>query len=291
MEKNIISIKNADLVIKKKKADESTEKTLISSFSFDINDEDIILLSGTNGSGKSSLIKAIFGNQYTEEDYASLKNAEKITFSLEDGNIKENLLNLRDYTKHFIYIDQNLEPGKINRSVEKILIESIPDFVKDKKKHYKNFLNNYKILTNEDTEGEYNHKKNKQLEPLLQRPYYTLSGGQKKWVCILQGLIKVDCEDVKGAFIDEPLNNLDAKRIKQFSDILLRIKYLKQKEKKVFASVIVSHCKAFPRVTKLFEIENDKLVNKEMNPSDCNSCFGPTDSYGFYDKEMNPSNQ
>lgn len=276
---SIISIKNANL------ENVYTKKTLISSFSFDINDGDIILLSGTNGSGKSSLIKAIFGNQYTEEDYALLTNSE-ISF-LEE----ENLSDLRDYTENFIYIDQNLEPGKINRSVEKILIESIPDFVKDKKEYYRKFLDIYKILTNEDTEGEYNFKKKKHLKPLLQRQYYTLSGGQKKWVCILQGLIKVDCEDVKGAFIDEPLNNLDAKRIKQFSDILLRIKYLKQKESKEFASVIVSHCKAFPKVTKLFEIENAKLVNKEMNPSDCNSCFGPTDSYGFYNSEINPFNQ
>ena len=138
---SIISIKNANL------ENVYTKKTLISSFSFDINDGDIILLSGTNGSGKSSLIKAIFGNQYTEEDYALLTNSE-ISF-LEE----ENLSDLRDYTENFIYIDQNLEPGKINRSVEKILIESIPDFVKDKKEYYRKFLDIYKILTNEDTEG------------------------------------------------------------------------------------------------------------------------------------------
>lgn len=276
---DLISISNADLV------NLYNKRTLISSINLHIEDGDIVLLSGTNGSGKSTLIKALFGNQFTEENYAKLHNSE-ISF-LE----KKNLSDLHEYTEFCIYIDQNIEPGKVNRTVEKILLESIPESIKNKKEYFENFLEKYIILTNEDKEGEFDFKKKKQTKPFLKRPYYSLSGGQKKWVCILQGLIKVDVPSIKVAFIDEPLNNLDAKRIKQFSDIMLRIKYIKRQNLENFAFVIVSHCKAFPRITKLYEIENLILEDKshEINKiENCKSCFGQSDELGFYDCKYNP---
>lgn len=265
----VLSIRNSDLL---KNEDASV---LLSKINLSVDSGEIVLLSGVNGAGKSTLLKALLNFSVSDDsEYASLQNGSLElcgTTRLDDINTK------------VIYIDQKDEPGKESRTAEKILLDGLPDSIRNKKVFLHTWLDKYKALTEDDIKGGYNTTEGKIDKPLLKKRFMALSGGQRKWICLLQGLVKSDVEGYKIALIDEPLNNLDAKHIMQFSDLLLRITSFNQE----FCFLIVSHCHAFTKIAKLYMIENNGLVRKEyLN----HNCFGSYDEDGFYRREMNPKN-
>jgi DNA repair exonuclease SbcCD ATPase subunit len=87
-------------------------------------------------------------------------------------------------------------------------------------------------------------------------------------------------ENVKLALIDEPVNNLDAKHIRQLSDLLTRIQCYNTD----FAVVIITHCHAFPNITKAFEITSERTL--KSTDYQVHNCLGAFDKDGFYQSEM-----
>ena len=254
----LIELENTDLV------NISTKQTIISKINMKIDKGEFVLITGINGVGKSSLFKALLefkGNN--EEKYAEFQNGNYyFCDSLEKNDLNMQIINIPQED----YISRPLT------RIDAALMEAIPFTVKNKKEYLDNWINKYKPFTADDL--------NKNI---LKKRVISLSGGEKKYIAIIQGLIRCDDPNVKLALIDEPINNLDTKHIIQLSDLCSRIKCIN----KDFTFIIISHCHAFPRIDKAYEIDDGlmKLVEYQTH-----NCFGKVDIDGFYQSEMNPKN-
>ena len=253
----LLELKNEDLV------NLATKETIISNINFSLNKGEFVLITGINGVGKSTLFKALLNFQGTDEEkYAELKNGNYYFFGSTDKN---------DLNTKIINITQDDYISKPLTRVDKALKEAIPTTVKDKDSYLKNWLEKYKPLIADD--------ENKNI---LKKRIISLSGGEKKYVAILQGLIRCDDSNVKMALIDEPINNLDAKHIIHLSDLCLRIRYYNPD----FSIVFITHCHAFPKIDKAYEINNGLMNQIEYQT---HNCFGKYDENGFYQDYMNPN--
>lgn len=251
----IIKLENVDLNVIK------DNSCLIRNINLEIEKGKKILISGINGAGKSTLFKALLGYKgIDEERYAELRNG-KIIYdeSIDSENINKNIINItqEDYLSL---------PFK---KVETVLKDVISPDIKNKNDYFNHWLERYKPLIEDDVRKK-----------LLKKRVYSLSGGEKKFVAILKGLIRCDDPKVKLALIDEPINNLDAKHIIQLSDLLLRIQYFNPD----ISFVIITHCHAFPIIDVAYEVSNG-MINK-VNYEEHN-CFGKTIK-GYYQKSMIP---
>ncbi|MBQ9081999.1 MAG: hypothetical protein IJY28_00690, partial [Clostridia bacterium] len=110
---------------------------------------------------------------------------------------------------------------------------------------------------------------------MLKSPLRKLSGGQQRLVSILSevGL----AEDAEFFLLDEPLNNLDMKTVRLISNLLNRI----HQENPAAVMLLVSHCRIFPFVNRVFTIENGRMTESNAPPV-CHTCFGHPDADGFY---------
>ncbi len=102
-----------------------------------------------------------------------------------------------------------------------------------------------------------------------------LSGGQKRLISIIADICLF--EDLDYYFIDEPLNNLDMRTVRQISNLLNQI-HLENPDAII---LMVSHCRIFPFINRVIKIEAGKFV-EDMSSPVCNTCFGLPDDKGFY---------
>lgn len=259
---SILNLENENLVIK------SNNRVLLKNINLTVENGDKILFCGINGSGKSTLFKALYNFVCIDGDsYAELRDG-KYTFC--------DSTNLEDLNQKIIYISQEdfISPNPFSR-VEKCLLNGIPSEVANKKKFLADWIEKYKPFTQDD-----NDKK------LLKKRISSLSGGEKKYIAIIQSLLRCDSESVRLLLIDEPVNNLDAHHVRHLSDLLTRISHLsKINDEKGFAMIIISHCHAFSNITKAFEIKDQKMEQIDYS---IHNCFGSIDKDGYYQKEMNP---
>lgn len=254
---SILKLENENLGIKK------DGRVLLKNINFTVEKGDKILFSGINGAGKSTLFKTLLGFASEDGDaYAQLQGG-RYTFCDSE--------NLQDLNQHIIYISQEDFIGKPFSRVEKALLQGIPETVSDKNKYLEDWFLKYKPFIQDDL--------NKNL---IEKRVFQLSGGEKKFVAILQSLLRCDFEGIKLAMIDEPVNNLDAKHIIQLSDLINRIHHFNPD----FATILITHCHAFPTINKAYQIENGTIVESNY---EVHNCFGKTDDNGYYQKEMNPN--
>ena len=256
---DLIRLENENLVYLK------TKDVILKNINLVIEHGEQVLITGINGAGKSTLFKALLNFIGTDgERYAELQNGLfYFCDSLERKNLNCQIIN----------IPQDDYIGKPFSKVEDVLLTAIPSDVKNKKLYLKNWLNRYRPMIKDD---ERNH--------LLKKRIISLSGGQKKFIAILQGLIRCDDINVKLALLDEPVNNLDAKHIIQVSDLLNRIQFYRPE----FSIVLITHCHAFPNISRAYEISNQEIKIIKYHP---HNCFGHYDEDGYYQKEMNPKKE
>ena len=245
----VLDIKN--LTIQKK----GTKEVLLKDCSFSINSGEVVLLTGKNGLGKSTLLNVITRFQaFNGKPYAQYEGTIRFP---ED-------VDLSYLFQKVIYIPQDDYISFPFTRVKKALLEGVPDTVKDKKQFLKSWIQTYKPFLVED----YDKK-------LLNKTINQLSGGERKYVSIVQALIRCEIDDIHLILIDEPVNSLDMRHIMQLSNLLLMIK-----ERNVnLGMLIVSHCHAFPYINIAYEI-NDNKVQPETYI--CGSCFGKPNHEGFY---------
>lgn len=251
----ILEIIDKDLYIIKE------DKILLEKINMRINSGDNVLISGINGAGKSTLFKCLIPNN-EETVYAEFRN----------GNINFPLVNnYSDLNQHVIDIRQEDFLGKPSffLKVEDVLLYGLQS-VANPKKYLLDWIDKYKPFIKDDIDKK-----------LLKKRITSLSGGEKKYIAILQGLVRCDLHGISLALIDEPVNNLDAKHIVQLSDLLLRIQYFNPN----FAYIIITHCHVFPYINKAFEIRNKQIIEVEYQT---HNCFGTYDANGYYQSWMNP---
>lgn len=262
--------------------------------SFEVYSGDVVLLTGPNGCGKSTIIKIVMGAifisdgdiTYNTRQINYYKNGEELNLKTEKD--------LDFFRRNVCYVSQEDEfetdmvldcfEGSLNYSSIEKKAECIVSFIKrysimecfsikstgrlsGKEKYVAKrlFINEHGITASDEMVVKY-----------LSMSVRKMSGGQKKLTNIFTNLVRNEFSNL--LILDEPLNNLDYNNVRAFSNILTRI----HKEKPELAIVLVTHCRSLPIVNKVIEIDPN---TKEMNVREafiCSSCFGKINSDGYY---------
>lgn len=239
--KKVLEVKNLTLEYKSKK--------VLEDVSFDLYEGEIVLLSGANGSGKSSILLSIIGNR-------------KIFKNIKGNIIYDSIDLLKENDIYFFrrlvgYVRQN---DVFN---EKTCLKEVLTSV--------DLFDGYKMSVNEvkDMFIEYG------FENYINENPANLSGGQKRLLSILTALVRA--KGSKLLLIDEPINNLDFNTACRVSNMITKIHKLNPH----LSMLIVTHCHIFPMVDRVIKIEKGRILNSNIK-YECHNCFGNVDENGFY---------
>lgn len=206
--------------------------TILENINFSVTDNEKIGIVGRNGTGKTTLLKAIIGQIALEDGYDKLKIERTNDFKI--GYIKQNIekdLNVK-------MLDYLLEAYKelvvLEKEIQKIEVKMTTEYTDQLLNKYNNLTLNYKL------NGGYNYKK--EYETALKKFGFAeidkekklseFSGGQLTKLSFLKLLLsKPDL-----LILDEPTNHLDITTIEWLEN------YLKNYNKSL---IVVSHDQMF----------------------------------------------
>jgi ABC transport system ATP-binding/permease protein len=225
------------------------EKTLFDSISFSISEKQRIGLIGPNGTGKSSLLKALAGLDPAEQGSITHANQFQIEYVAQEPELDEELSVL----EQIYYGDSTIM--RTMRDYEQALLNLEGDPANEKKLQR---LMNCQQKMDEQEAWEANTVAKTVLTKLglrdFSRQVKHLSGGQKKRVAIAKALI----QPADLLILDEPTNHLDNETVEWLETFLAGYKG---------SLLMVTHDRYFlNRVTDhIFELDNGKLYVYEGN--------------------------
>ncbi|OHR71635.1 multidrug ABC transporter ATP-binding protein [Bacillus sp. HMSC76G11] len=225
------------------------EKTLFDHISFSIAERQRIGLIGTNGTGKSTLLKYLSGLETVEEGKMIHANSFHIEYLPQQPELEEELTVLEQ-----IYYGDSLIMRAM-RDYELALSELEADPANEKKQSK---LLSMQQKMDENDAWEASTVAKTVLTRLgisdFSKPVRLLSGGQKKRVAIAKALI----QPADLLILDEPTNHLDNETIEWLESFLAQYKG---------SILLVTHDRYFlNRVTnQIFELEYGKLYVYEGN--------------------------
>ena len=204
-------------------------KLILDNVNFEIEDGEKVLLLGSSGSGKSTILKLLFKYYNIERNYISLNNYDINDYTVKDIRnnityISQNEILFNDTIKNNIILDRNICEDRFLKISKLIYVE---DIIKDEIFGY---------------------------DKLLEENGINLSGGQRQRIILARALLK----NSKIILIDEGLNEID---------INLERKILKNifNEFKNETFIIVSHrlnnMDLFDKVLKLNN-KNVEVISK-----------------------------
>ena len=200
-------------------------KDILNNVNLEINNEDKIAIVGSNGTGKSTLMRIIAGNEKADSGYIENIGNQIIGYLPQEILIEDNEKNIEEYIKDYIgisYIEERMKILQEDLDNE----ENLNEFC-DLQQQYidlDGYDFDYKldtVLNGLSLDGINKMKKIKEL-----------SGGQKSKVILAAVLLKN--KDL--LLLDEPTNNLDLKAIKWLE------KYIKSL---AIPCIIISHDRKF----------------------------------------------
>jgi ABC transport system ATP-binding/permease protein len=225
------------------------EKTLFDKISFSISEKQRIGLIGPNGTGKSSLLKALSGLDPAEQGSITHANQFQIEYVAQEPELDEELSVL----EQIYYGDSAIM--RTMRDYEQALLDLEADPANEKKLQR---LMNCQQKMDEQEAWEANTVAKTVLTKLglrdFSRQVKFLSGGQKKRVAIAKALI----QPADLLILDEPTNHLDNETVEWLETFLAGYKG---------SLLMVTHDRYFlNRVTNhIFELDNGKLYVYEGN--------------------------
>lgn len=225
------------------------EKTLFDKISFSISEKQRIGLIGPNGTGKSSLLKALSGLDPAEQGSITHANQFQIEYVAQEPELDEELSVL----EQIYYGDSTIM--RTMRDYEQALLDLEADPANEKKLQR---LMNCQQKMDEQEAWEANTVAKTVLTKLglrdFSRQVKYLSGGQKKRVAIAKALI----QPADLLILDEPTNHLDNETVEWLETFLAGYKG---------SLLMVTHDRYFlNRVTNhIFELDNGKLYVYEGN--------------------------
>lgn len=253
--------------------------------SFGISSGDVVLLTGPNGCGKSTVIKTIMGALLnssnicpTVGEIAFFKNGKETVLSTEAS--------FEFFRKNVVYVSQ--EDEFETESVLECFLGTLNFLdIPNKAEYVLNFVKTFSIADcfSISANGKLNGKARRiarklnlncaaissddeKAVKLLAMSNKKMSGGQKKLANIVTNLIRYEYCDL--LLFDEPLNNLDYNNVRAFSNMLTRI----HRQKPELAMLIVTHCRSIPVINRVLEIKPNTCEIVEGTQFICNSCFG-----------------
>ncbi len=221
--------------------------------SFAIYPHDFVLVTGANGSGKSTFLHLFHPQSegyfrrragtlcyraFSEEDLLSCDNADE--------------LSRLNRMVAFVGQEENFWTGASAHSyIYDVCRLALKDFP-DKKAR----LGRVDDLVKMYFEAYLKRSFKCEYEVFRKKKARSWSGGQKKMINILAGIIKVQVCGLKLILMDEPLNNLDRDNKAILNQLLKRLR-----EEADFAILMVTHCQIFEGINKVLQIEilGDKL--------------------------------
>ncbi len=167
----------------------------IKDIAFNVREGEVMTLLGPNGSGKTTILKCVFG---------LLKPVKRCVFV----NGKDLYsLPLRDRSKLVGYVPQIHSPSFSYTVLDVVVMGLSPQlslFEVPKKEHYEKALEKLKLLG---------------IENLKDKPYTQLSGGQLQLVLIARALV----QEPKILLLDEPTAHLDFKNQIKILEMVRRL--------------------------------------------------------------------
>lgn len=281
----ILSVKDLDITI------DGNEK--IKSGSFNINQGDVVLLTGANGCGKSTIIKVLVGGAF---DYSDLDIGNSSAEFIGKHSILVSDEENEYFRKNICYVSQ--DDDFESDQVMDCYLNSIEDSVKnDRIKYVFDYILKFGIQKSFGIKTSIQPMKMKPRRLIkalgltadslsddeslaiqyLSMNISKMSGGQKKLTNIFSNLIRY--ESCSLIILDEPLNNLDYNNVRAFSNILTTIYQAKPQ----LAILMVTHCRSIPIINKVLEIDSDNHTINESPAYHCSSCFGKINADGFYE--------
>ena len=251
---SVLSINDLSIQIKNRK--------LLQGVSFSVNEGEAMLLSGTNGIGKSTLLKSILrlegeGKKISGEiivrDFGDI-------FTLSDNEIQS----LRSSVAYVQQRDDYTEMGDVQ--VRDIISESGEAGTRKSLSYAEvNDLIDQWIPRRDD---------NSRIFDAKSKPA-KFSGGEQRLLSVLSVISTRSKADLM--IIDEPLNNLDFVNARNISNLINRV----IRENPKIALLMISHCRIFPFITREIKLTPEG-VKEVPKCYECHSCFGEHDENGFY---------
>lgn len=280
----LLSVSNLNLSV-------GTEAKILNS-SFTVESGDVLLLTGPNGCGKSTIIKLIMGATF---DYKDIECSDGTILYKSVHDILHDEKENEAFRRDVCYISQ--EDEFESDSVLDCFVNSISRRnITNPEKYVFDFIIKHHIADCFGLDCA-NIRIDRKCKRLFQKlkltqeartddvlktvKYMTmstkqLSGGQKKLTNIFSNLIR--CEFCNLVILDEPINNLDYSNVRSFSNVLTRI----YRSRQDIAMIVVTHCRSIPIINKVVEIDP---VNKSFVERDtyiCSSCFGVVNDEGMF---------
>ena len=188
-------------------------ENVLNNINFDIYTNDKIALVGENGSGKSTILKLISGDEKSNDGTISIRNNSKIGY-LKQELEKENII-VKDYLyKSFKEI--NILKGELSK-LEKRMQEQANEKIIQR---YCDLQEKYTSLGGYELDEKINKIVNYfEVEDLLQKNINALSGGENKIIMLISILL----DNPTILLLDEPTNHLDLDMIQKLEDYLKKI--------------------------------------------------------------------
>ena len=220
------------------------EKLLFENLSFVINKNEKVALIAANGTGKSSLIKALCNIEPADSGTIDFHKNIRVDFLHQEPNLDENLSIIENIlysdnpaTKAILEYEICLENHQNQKALDKAIANMDASNAWDYETRIKQILFKLKIK-------EFNKK------------VKILSGGEKKRVA----LAKILVNEPDFLILDEPTNHLDLDMIEWLEEFLNKLKV---------TILMVTHDRYFLEniCNKIIELENGLLYNYSGNYS------------------------
>ena len=250
----ILNIKDLHILVDK--------RDLLHNISFSINEGDVVLLSGANGIGKSTLLKSIMCLE------SSQKNIQgEITCSGFGDVLRLDSASIQQFRSHVAYVQQRDEYADMGTV-------QVKDIISESSEAYSGKPLSYSEVNDLIDEWLPRRGDNHRIFDAKSKPG-RFSGGEQRLLSVFSVIATRSTAPL--LIIDEPLNNLDFVNAKCISNLINRV----VRKNNRIGVLMISHCRIFPFITREIKLTADGAY-EVPEPYTCHSCFGEHDEMGFY---------